>query len=181
MSDFIKINPQEISANPFKLIGNDWMLVTSANDCETLRGGTDYNTMTASWGGLGVLWNKPVAFIFIRPQRHTFCFTEKNDRITLSFFGEEYRKALSFCGKQSGRDFDKAKECNLTPVFDKTEYGRAVWFSEAKLVLKARKLYTEFLNKKSFISEDALENYKSGDFHMMYICEIEEVLLKPQV
>ena len=59
---FEKIRPEDIDGNVFKMIGDDWMLVTA----ETEKG---VNTMTASWGGMGVLWNKPVAFVFIRPQR----------------------------------------------------------------------------------------------------------------
>ena len=93
MSEFRTITPEEFSGNPFTLIGRDWMLVTAANPGDGLRGGEDYNTMTASWGGMGILWGKPVAFVFVRPQRHTFSFTEKNDRLTLSFFGPEYREA----------------------------------------------------------------------------------------
>lgn len=177
MSDFIKIDPSKITENTFKLIGSDWMLVTSSNPEESKVSGVDYNTMTASWGGLGILWNKPVAFVFIRPQRHTFGFTERNERMTLSFFGEEYRKALAFCGRNSGRDYDKVKECGLTPVSDVYEDQRAVWFEEAKLVLKTKKLYAEFLKKSSFVSETELSHY-NDDFHMMYICEIEEVLVK---
>ena len=110
MSEFRTITPEEFSGNPFTLIGRDWMLVTAANPGDGLRGGEDYNTMTASWGGMGILWGKPVAFVFVRPQRHTFSFTEKNDRLTLSFFGPEYREALNFCGTKSGRDCDKAAE-----------------------------------------------------------------------
>ena len=178
MSDFRKITPQEITSNPFRLIGSDWMLVTSANDGDGMNGGSDYNTMTASWGGVGILWNKPVAFVFIRPQRHTFNFTEKNSRMTLSFFTDEYKDALKFCGRQSGREFDKAKECNLTPVSDTTDFGRAVWFDEAKLVLKVKKLYADVLKKDAFYSDDGVNNYPSEDFHTVYICEIEEVLKK---
>ncbi len=176
MANFKSVKPTDITDNPFSLIGSDWMLVTSANDGDTLDGGVDYNTMTASWGGVGILWNKPVAFVFIRPQRHTFNFTEQNDRMTLSFFGEEYRQTLAFCGKASGRDYDKAKECGLTPVTDTTDSGRAVWFNEARLVLKVRKLYSDTLKKDRFISEATLNNYPADDFHTVYVCEIEEVL-----
>jgi len=178
MSEFVNITPQELTANPFRLIGSDWMLVTSANNSKGLACGKDYNTMTASWGGVGILWNKPVAFVFIRPQRHTFGFTEENSRLTLSFFDENYRSALTFCGRNSGRDYDKASECNLTPISDTNDSGRAVWFDEAKLVLTTKKLYADNIREDSFMANELLSNYKSGDFHRMYICEIESVLLK---
>ena len=107
MSNFKHIEPSAIADNTVKMIGDDWMLITSANDTDEMVCGTDYNMMTASWGGIGVLWNRPVVFVFIRPQRHTFPFAEANDRLTLSFFDESYRPALSYCGKFSGRDADK--------------------------------------------------------------------------
>ena len=178
MAEFRTVTPQELAENPFRLIGKDWMLVTSANDGAGFRGGEDYNTMTASWGGVGILWNKPVAFVFIRPQRHTFKFTEKNKRLTLSFFGEDYRPALSYCGKFSGLEKDKAADCGLTPVSDTDADGRAVWFDEARIVMKTRKLYESYLDETAFLEPELLENYKSKDFHKMYICEIEQVLVK---
>lgn len=178
MSDFTHISPNEITDNAFKLIGKDWMLVTSADESDTLDCGKTYNTMTASWGGVGFMWNKPVAFIFIRPQRHTFSFIERNSRLTLSFFDETYRPALSYCGNFSGRDVDKAAKCGLTPVSDNTDSGAAVWFDEARLVMKVKKLYAEVLTEDSFIDRSCLVNYKAGDFHKMYVCEIEDVLVK---
>lgn len=178
MAEFHHIDPKSITDNTFSLIGNEWMLVTSAKDTDNLVCGTDYNTMTASWGGMGILWGRPVAFVFIRPQRHTFSFTEENDRMTLSFFGEEYRSALSYCGKFSGRDVDKAKECSLTPAADHTEFGRAVWFEEARLVIKLKKLYADFIRPEAMTDEMPMSSYANGDFHKMYVCEITDVLLK---
>lgn len=178
MNGFNRILPDQITDNTFKLIGKDWMLVTAAHDGDGTEGGRDYNTMTASWGGFGVLWNKPVAFVFIRPQRHTFLFTESNERMTLSFFSEDYRPALSYCGKFSGADGDKAKACGLTPLSDSTDHGRAVWFAEARLVLKTRKLYEEDLKESAVLDDSVLKHYPSKDYHKMYICEIEEVLLR---
>ena len=91
------------------LIGKQWMLVTAGTS-------EKFNTMTASWGGLGWLWNKPVAFVFIRPERYTHGFIEASDCMTLSFYGEEYREALKICGTKSGRDIDKVAATGLTPV-----------------------------------------------------------------
>ena len=91
-----EIKAQDLSGNTFQMIGSDWMLVTAAD-------GERFNTMAASWGGMGILWNKPVAFVFIRPQRYTYEFTEKSDTLTLSFFGGKEREALTVCGRKSGR------------------------------------------------------------------------------
>lgn len=168
MSKFKIINPYEITDNPFELIGKDWALVAAKNG--------DYcNMMTASWGGVGIMWNKPAAFTFIRPQRFTFGLMENEDYYSLCFFGESYRDALKFCGTQSGRDFDKAKECNLTPVFDE----KAPYFEEARLVLICRKMYAQDLNDESIIDEKTVApQYQGDDYHKMYISEIVKVLKK---
>lgn len=135
MKNMTKIDPKQIDENVIRLIGSQWMLVTAGNPAH-------FNTMTASWGGLGFLWNRPVAFVFIRPQRYTFQFAEENSGLTLSFFGEEYRDALKICGSRSGRDTDKVAEAGLTP---EPTPGGNVAFGEASLVLECRKLYAEML------------------------------------
>ena len=121
MKEFKIIKPTEITDNVFKLLDKDWMLVTAGSP-------DDYNTMTASWGHMGIIWNLPVAIAYIRPQRHTYGFANRYEDYTLSFFTETYRAALQFCGTRSGRDCDKAAEAGLTPV--QTERGNVI-FREA--------------------------------------------------
>ena len=58
--------------NVFETIDKEWLLVCSGDK-------DNFNMMTASWGCLGWLWNKPVAVVFIRPERHTHELIEKND------------------------------------------------------------------------------------------------------
>ena len=168
MSNFKTIDPSAIADNAFKLIGKDWALVTSGSR-------ESFNTMTVSWGGVGIMWNKPVAFTFIRPQRYTFGFLEKNGMFTMSFFDEEYRKALQICGTKSGRDIDKVKETGLTPAF--TDDG-VPYFEEARLVLVCKKLYAQDLNEESIIEEAVKSNYSGDDYHRMYVSEIVSVLKK---
>ena len=85
MSDWKTITPEQLTQNPFSLIGKDWGLVTAGTTEKV-------NTMTVSWGGVGIMWGKPVAFIFIRPQRYTKQFIDKEEELTLSFYSEEYRE-----------------------------------------------------------------------------------------
>ncbi len=166
MIGFKEIKVKEIE-NAVKLIGSDWMLITASD-------GERINTMTASWGNLGVLWGKNVITCYIRPQRYTFEVAEKTDRISFSFFGEEHRAALNYCGKYSGRDKDKFKEAGLGVSFiDGTPI-----INEAKMVLVCRKLYADFIKKENFLESGPLVNYKNEDFHKFYICEIEMVLVK---
>lgn len=168
MSAFKEITSKEITNNPFELIGDEWALVTSGSKDK-------FNTMTVSWGGVGIMWGKPVTFAFIRPQRYTFEFIEKNDFFTISFFEESMRDALKFCGSKSGRDYDKVKETGLTPAF--TEDG-IPYFEQAKLVLVCKKMYGQFLNEESIIDSEQVSKWYNGDYHKMYVSEIVKVLTK---
>ena len=104
-----KIDIKALKESAVSLFDDKWCLITAGNK-------DSYNTMTASWGAMGELWNKDACFIFIRPQRYTLEFTEREELFTLSFFSEEYKNALMFCGRNSGRDCDKAKETGLDKV-----------------------------------------------------------------
>lgn len=168
MSEFHKIAPEELSDNAFRLIGKDWFLITARNP-ESGK----VNTMTASWGCVGILWNKPVAVCFIRPQRHTLGFVNASDRLSLSVLPEQYRDALRFCGTKSGKDFDKFAETGLTPVFD--ENGTP-YIGESRLVLLCKKLYVGEILEDGFLDPALLANYKEKDYHTVFVCEIESVL-----
>ena len=133
--------------------------------------------MTASWGGVGVLWNKDIAFCVIRPGRYTYKFIEKADTFTLSFFTGEYKKALTFCGTHSGRDCDKAKETGLTAA--ETENG-SVFFSEARLVLECKKIYFDDFNPVNFLDPEIDEHYPKKDYHRMFFGEIINVYIKQE-
>ena len=130
----------------------------------------EINTMTVSWGGVGILWGKQVAFIFVRPQRYTFSFTEGECKMSLSFFDGSKKDILTFCGTKSGRDIDKITECGLKYTL---ENGYPV-FEEAIYTLKLSKIYSDTIKKDCFIDTDSLKWYKINDFHTMYICEIRE-------
>ena len=170
MTDFHEICPKDLTENTFRMIGDDWMLIT-AMDPETKT----YNTMTASWGGFGILFHKPVAYIFIRPQRHTKQFVDNANLLTLSFFGSEYREALRLCGTKSGKDCDKIKEAGLSPFLD----GKTIGFKEADKIFICRKLYAAPLAKEHFIDIKIPPSvYSENDYHTLYIVEIEKVLAK---
>ena len=163
MKEFSSLEVKDLLVNPATLIGNDWMLITAGDS-------SSFNTMTASWGGLGHMWNKPVAFIVVRDHRYTYEFIERCDTFSLSFLGEGYRKALNICGSKSGRDTDKVKEAGLTPTF--TLNGTPA-FREAKLILECRKLYGQMLVEEGFIAKDIIgKMYPQKDFHKLYIAEI---------
>jgi len=165
---FQSINPKDLKDNVFSLIGDKWMLITAgtAERC---------NTMTASWGGLGVIWGAPAATCYIRPQRYTKEFVDREECFTLSFFGEEHRKQLSLCGSKSGRDVDKVKECGFTV---KTAQCGAPYFEEADLVLVCRKRFVQEMDPDNMPQDVKEKWYPNQDYHTMYIGEIVEILKK---
>lgn len=167
MNSFTAIDPKELAENPISLIGDTWMLLT-ADD------GTRCNTMTASWGGVGVLWNLPVAFTFVRPQRYTYSLMEHADTYSLSFLPEDYRPALRYCGSHSGRDEDKFAATGLS-VFE--EAGTPC-IEQARLVLICRKLHVTDFAADQFTDSSLLSHYKANDFHRQYVGEIVRVLKK---
>lgn len=167
---FRKIDPKELTQNPFQMIGQQWMLVTAGTveDC---------NTMTASWGGVGIMWGNPVATCYIRPQRHTKKYLDEQDCFTLSFFGEEYRKALQLCGSKSGREMDKIAACGFTMTQGE---GGAPYMEEAELVLVCKKQYAQPMAAEFLTEGDAVDQrwYPNHDWHTMYIGQIVEAYVK---
>ena len=145
---------KDLSENFFEVIGKEWMLVTAGNK-------DHFNTMTASWGGIGFLWNKPVVYVFIRPERYT-----------LSFLGEENRAIHKICGSKSGREVDKVKETGLKPII--TEKGN-ILLEQGRLSLECRKLYTDVMKEDCFIDPGVCKQWYGGahgGLHHIYVAEI---------
>lgn len=165
---FKELSASEFTCNPFTKIGKEWMLITA--------GTPDHcNTMTASWGALGVWWGKNAVTCYIRQSRYTKEFIDQNDTFTLSFFDESYRQALSLCGSVSGRDRDKIKEASLTPI----AVGQTAAFDEASMIFVCRKLYADIMPAEQFLAKEMDERwYPDHDYHTMYIAEIEKILVK---
>lgn len=164
-----EIDIKNENLNPFEKIGREWMLITAGSE-------EKFNTMTASWGGLGVLWNKNVAFTFIRPSRYTFEFTEREDFFSLCFFPEGYKKELTYCGRNSGRDVDKVKETGLTPIF----MEGVPYFEEASMVLICKKLYSQPMGKEFVCDNEAVfPNYGENEpYHTLYVGEIVKAFVR---
>ena len=165
---FNKIDPKQLKFNPFSAIGDKWMLVTAGDSNKA-------NTMTASWGGAGVLWNKNVVTCYIRPQRFTRELIDANENFSVSFLPEEFRKQLVYCGRVSGRDEDKIMGSGLTLLND---YA-APCFEEADTVLICKKIYVGELKPQGIVYPEHDEaNYPAKDYHIVYIGEITEALVK---
>ncbi len=141
-----------------------WFLLTAG---ENRPGG--YNSMTVSWGALGVIWHKPLAIVVVRPQRYTYEFIEKHDTFSLCAFNERHRPALNLLGTQSGRNTKKMADCGLTPIA--LTQITCPGFEEAELILECRKMYFDDLDPRHFLADFIAPNYK-GDYHRMYFGEV---------
>lgn len=165
-----EITVQELQLNPMTAIAKEWMLITAG----TKQAG--YNTMTASWGHLGSIWGHggglPTAVVYVRPQRYTKQFLDREPLYTLCFFKDK-KKELAYLGSHSGRDEDKVATVGLTPAFG----DGYTYFEEASLVLVCRKLYRAPLVEEGFVDKAVVEDcYPERDFHDLYIGEIVKVL-----
>ena len=157
MNDFMK--------KAFRVYDKEWALVTAGNM-------GNFNTMTISWGGLGTLWNKPVATVYVKPIRHTHSFLDSNEYFTVSFYGEEYRKDLAVLGTLSGRDGDKVAKTSLTPV----SVGNSISFKEAKITLLCKKIYRQDLITDT-MPQEAIDKYYIDEApHTMFIGEVIDII-----
>ena len=164
---FREIAVEELSFNPFQKISKEWMLITAGDE-------TKSNTMTASWGSLGVMWGKPSAFLVIRPQRYTKEFLDRAQTFSLSILPGEKRELLNYMGTVSGRDEDKMAKSGLT---ERLVEGAPV-FAESRLTLVCRKQFAGPMEESSFLDPSVVEKwYPQKDFHILYIGRIEKVIV----
>ncbi|GHU64351.1 flavin reductase [Clostridia bacterium] len=168
MSLWREIQTKEFKENPFTFIAKEWLLITAGDETKT-------NAMTASWGGLGHIWGKDVAYIVIRPQRYTKEFVDTKGCFSLCCFGSDFRQELAYLGKVSGRNEDKITKCGLQLNYD----GQKPYFEEAKQVLFCKVLYQQNLTPENFIEKQLdAAMYPDKDYHTLYVAEIEKIIVK---
>ena len=169
-----EISIQDFSMNPFTAFGDDWMALTAGNE----RDG--YNAMTIAWGHIGSIWGRknqhgclPTAICYVRPQRYTKQFMDREEYFTISHFPERYRKALGYIGSRSGRDEDKIASAGFTPAFIE---GTA-YLAEADIVFVCKKIYTGEITESGFVDKELVDdNYPERDFHTVYMGEVIKIL-----
>ena len=156
---------KEFLDKSFSVFAKDWALVTAGTP-------DNYNTMTIGWGGLGTLWRRPVATVYVKPCRYTHSFIESNDYFTVSFFDDEYKKALGVLGTKSGRDGDKVSEVG----FEAVPCGESVTFKQAKTTILCKKIYRQDMDM-SVMPEDVIKDYYTEEApHTMFVGEVIEVI-----
>lgn len=164
---FLSLPPNDLNENFINKIGKDWALLTAQSEGSA-------NTMTVSWGGVGVLWGEPVAYVFVRPSRYTYEFIEKSEGFTLSFFESSHKKALGYLGSTSGRDENKIEKSGLTAI-NEDEF---TYFEEANLVLCCKTMFKQPLDISTLWQGKIEDFYPEGDVHTMYVGRIEKALKK---
>lgn len=163
---FVPVKTVEMK-DPFSLIGKEKLLISAGVE-------GDWNTMTASWGTMGVLWNKNVINVVIRPQRYTYQFMEREPYFTVSVLDSGREDAYRICGTLSGRDCNKAEKAGLTPFF----LDRAVTFEQARLAILCRKIYVQDLDPAGFLTQEIEKNYPMKDYHRLYCGEVVSIYQK---
>ena len=151
----------------FKKFNKDWALLTAGDK-------NKYNTMTISWGTLGILWNKEVVTVFVRKSRYTHEFIENNEYFTVSFYSDEYKKDLGILGSVSGRDKDKVSLTKLTPEF----LDNTTTFREASETLVCKKIYMQDMDITSIPVDIKDKLYSDNDIHTIIIGEVVDILSK---
>ncbi|MBO7450063.1 MAG: flavin reductase [Clostridiales bacterium] len=149
----------------FSVYDKKWALLTAGDKDK-------YNTMTVSWGGLGTLWSKPVATVYVRTSRLTHDFMDNGEYFTVSFYPESYRQLLLTLGSKSGRDINKMDLPELTAK----EICNTVTFEEAEITLVCKKLFKQKLDPSNMLPEIAEQFYKGDAEHDMYIGEVVDII-----
>ena len=168
-----EISYKELSLNPMTMIDSGWWLITAGNETDGC------NTMTASWGHLGSVWghdkDSATAVVYIRPQRYTKQFVDREDYFTLSVMGDKYKKQLAYLGERSGKDEDKLANVGMKPWFVD---GTAA-IEDAEIVFVCKKLYCAPITEDCFVEKELVDKiYPDRDFHYMYVGRIEKVYIK---
>lgn len=155
---FTRINEKELSVEPFRLFDKDTMLITAGD-------ASSFNTMQASWGGMGTLWEHSVLYLFVRNSRYTHEFLQKEGLFTCSFFPKEYRKDMLYLGNHSGRKEDKVSKTRLTPV----ELDGCMTFKEAGMVFVCQKAAGMDIKPEAMFLQEVLDLYQNKDYSTFYI------------
>lgn len=139
------------------------------------------NSMTISWGTLGIEWGKTIFTTFVRENRFTKEQLNNSLEFTINIpYGEYNKKILGFCGTKSGKNIDKIKELGLT-LEDGVEVS-VPGIKELPLTLECKVLYKKIQDKneigaaiKETYYPENIDSSFSGsnkDYHIEYIGEV---------
>lgn len=135
-----------------------------------LGSGKSCNPMTIGWASYGIMWNKPVFTVMVRPVRYSFSLLEEDGDFTINVPSDTMKKEVGICGSKSGRDIDKIEACNFT-----TEQSHMVsvpFIKECPIYLECRTIFTNDVIAGSLKKEMIDMYYPHADLHRFYYGEI---------
>ncbi|MCF0186715.1 MAG: flavin reductase [Bacteroidaceae bacterium] len=157
--------------NPMEKISKESFVVATELDGKP-------NAMTAGWGGVGVLWGKNVAFIFVRDSRYTKEILDETENFSCCFMDpteKGVKNTLKYLGMVSGRDEDKMAGARLTMNHDMG----IPFIDESQFVIVCKKLAAVPITPENILKDKLLDDwYKDGDYHTMYVGEIMDILAR---
>ena len=171
---FEQIDVKDIPEDVFKLISEDFVVLTAGNP-------SHYNSMVAGWGGWGVLFSKPAAFLCLRANRYTLELMRKEQTYTMAFFNDEFRADIMQFGMSTGRDNDaKMRNTKLTAIH--TPAGNMA-FEEAKLILELNLVSVTTVSPDDFYFEENRKfivdaHAEVGEYHKLVFGEITHVWVR---
>ena len=168
---FTSVSPEEFDENIFNLVGKDFTVITA---------GEDPNSMVASWGGVGIMFNKPVTWCFLRANRYTLEKIRQTGTYTMCYFPDQYKGDIMQFGMKSGRNTDKMAQTNLTPFMTPDGYPA---YKEAKIIIECKLIAASTVSKDEFYTDEAKTFLQEGydeakDWHKLVYGEITNILIK---
>lgn len=169
--NYVTVSPEDFNENIFNLVGKDWTVITA---------GESPNSMVASWGGVGIMFNKPVTWCFLRANRYTLEKIRETGTYTMCYFPEEYKEDIMQFGIKSGRDTDKMSQTKLTPMM--TPAG-APAYEEAKIIIECQLIAAPTVSKDEFYTQEGKDFLQGGfneakDWHKLVYGEITNIYVR---
>jgi Conserved protein/domain typically associated with flavoprotein oxygenases, DIM6/NTAB family len=96
---------------------------------------SEYNILTIAWTGT-ICSDPAMCYISVRPERHSYPILKRNMEFVINLTTKELANATDWCGVRSGKDYNKFKEMNLTPV--KANVVDAPYIEESPLCIECR-------------------------------------------
>lgn len=165
------VSPEEFNENIFKLVGKDFTVITA---------GEKPNSMVASWGGIGIMFNKPVTWNFLRANRYTLEKMRETGTFTMCWFPDQYKGDIMQFGTKSGRNTDKMSQTKLTPMATPDGYPA---YAEAKIIIECKLIAASTVSKDEFYTEEAKTFLQEGyddakDWHKLVYGEITNIYIR---
>ncbi|MFA5523089.1 MAG: flavin reductase family protein [Tissierellales bacterium] len=143
----------------------------------TAKDGDRVNTMTIGWGNIGIVWGKPIFMVAVRYSRYTYDLIESSKEFTVSIpINKDLKKELAYCGRYSGKDVDKFKECNIT-IVDGQKVSAPI-IGECDLHYECKVVYQQAMEPVALSKDIKEKYYTKNDYHVLYFGEIVDSYLK---